>query len=442
MRITRFISIIIVFTVYAASGFAQEAGYFRKQVVFDPMNTVYKVFRIPSIITTTKGNILVFAEGRKGKGGDWDPSNMVFRASYDAGNSWTDIRVLGDYGNTMCMSPVPIVDYFTDKIHLIYTVGGNRIFYSYSSNEGLTWVEAKEISAVLDTIRHIYPCKALNVGPGHGTQLTTGRLLVPIWLSGSALKDTLSQELSQYPSVTSVLYSDDFGFTWKIGDIIGPNSDTLVFPNEASCVELFDGSIMFNMRNESANYRRLIAFSPNGIDNWTRPYYSDNFFEPICHASMARFSVKPFQNENRILFVNPDSRMSPWSTRRGATHKSAPKRERSNLTLRLSYDEGVSFPVSKVIEPGIASYSDISVDSAGIIHCIYESGMKDNNKFLPSAINLVSFDLQWASNGKDSLAIDDMPINSNLICAAGKLNPQPIKKKRSFLFKKKMPRTC
>lgn len=442
MRYISLIAIFIMCTVYAISGFTQEIGYFKKQTVFDPLNTAYFTFRIPSIVTTTKGNILVFAEARKGKGGDWDPSNLVYRASYDSGNSWTDIKVLGDYGNTMCMSPVPIVDYFTDKIHLIYTVSGNKIFYSFSIDEGITWVEPKDISKVLDTIRHIYPCKALNVGPGHGTQLTSGRLLVPIWLSGSSLADSVSQELSQYPSVTSVIYSDDWGSTWQMGDIIGPSSDTLLFPNEASCVELFDGSVMFNMRNESPNYRRLISFSPNGVSNWLRPYYSDNFFEPICHASMIRFSVKPFQEQNRILFVNPDSRMSPWSARRGATRKSAPKRERSNLTLRISYDEGVSFPVSKVIDPDIAAYSDIAVDSIGIIHCLYESGTKNNNKFLPSAITLASFDLQWATNGKDSLAIDDMPVNSNMICAAGKLKPQPVKKKKYFLFKKKISRTC
>jgi sialidase-1 len=135
--------------------------------------------------------------------------------------------------------------------------------------------------------------------------------------------------------------------------------------------------------------------------------------------------------------------MSPWSLKRGTTSKAAPKRERSNLTLRLSYDEGVTFPVSKVIDPGIAGYSDLAVDNQGVIHCMYESGMKNNNKYLPSAISLVSFDLQWATNCKDSLAVDDMPVNSNMICAAEKQNnPQPVKKKKHHLFRKKTPRTC
>jgi sialidase-1 len=377
---------------------------------------------------------MIFAEGRKGKGGDWDPSNLIFRASYDKGESWSDITVIGDYGIKTCSNAVPVYDYFENKIHLIYTVGYSIVYYTSSTDEGHTWENPINITESFEGMKAKYPWKVVATGPGHGTQLTSGRIVVPVWLSSSGAVDS---------TTNTVLYSDDFGKTWDTGDVISPNNDTLIFPNEAVCVETADGFVMFNMRNESPNYRRLVSISPNGISNWTRPYYSDNFFEPICHASMIRYSVRPFQDENRILFVNPDSRMTPWSLKRGTTTKAAPKRERSNLTLRISYDEGVTFPVSQVIDPGIAGYSDLAVDNQGVIHCLYESGMKNNNKYLPSAISLVSFDLQWATNCKDSLSVDDMPVNSNMICAADKQNnPVPIKKKKHYLFRKKTPRTC
>ncbi|MDD3739563.1 MAG: sialidase family protein [Lentimicrobiaceae bacterium] len=422
---------------------SQECGFFRKQVVLDPMNTQYYIFRIPSIVTTQKGTIMIFAEGRKGRGGDWDPSNIVFRASYDKGNTWTDISILGDYGITTCSNAVPIFDYFENKLHVVYTVGYSIVYYTCSSDDGLSWEKPVNITASFEKIKAEYPWKVIATGPGHGTQLSSGRIIVPVWMSSSGAVDSATNTLAHHPSISTVLFSDDFGKTWETGDIISPNNDTLIFPNEAICVETADGFVMFNMRNESPNYRRLVSISPNGVSNWTRPYYSDNFFEPICHASMIRYSIRPFQDQNRILFVNPDSRMSPWSMKRGTTSKAAPKRERSNLTLRISYDEAVTFPVSKVIDPGIAGYSDLAIDSTGVIHCIYESGMKNNNKFLPSAITMVSFDLQWATNCKDSLSVNDMPINSNMICAADKQNnPQPIKKKKYNRFRKKAPRTC
>ncbi len=439
MKNILFLSLVALFP---AMIFAQAFDNVRKQVVFDPTNTGFYVFRIPAIATTKKGNILIFAEGRKGRGGDLDPSNLVYKASYDSGNTWTSLSVLADKGNTTCSNPVPVIDYFEDKVHLLYTVGYNSVYYMYSVDEGMSWENPINITDAFEGFKSIYPWKVVATGPGHGTQLSTGRILVPIWLSTSGVVDSATNTLAHFPSITSVLYSDDSGKSWLLGDIISPNNDTLVFPSEAACVELSSGEIMFNMRNESINYRRLVSFSPDGISGWTKPYYSDNFFEPICMAGMIRYSIQPFQNKNRILFTNPDSRMIPWSTKRGTTAKAAPKRQRSNLTLRISYDEGITFPVYKEIESGYAGYSDLSVGSDGIIHCLYECGLKTaNNKFLPATITLCSFDLQWATSGKDSLSVNDMPVNSNLICAAEHQNPVLVKKKK-YLFKKKRPRTC
>lgn len=437
------IYLICIFVFLSWRALPQEVGVFNKQIMFDPINTGYYVFRIPAIAITTKGSLLVFSEGRKGKGGDWDPSNLVYRASYDSGESWTPVSVLADKGNTTCSNPVPIVDYFENKLHLIYTVGYNNIFYTNSVDEGLSWEEPINITDALEGFKTQYSWRVVATGPGHGTQLTNGRILVPIWFSNSNAIDSLNFALAHHPSIAGVMYSDDFGKSWLLGDIIGPNNDTLIFPSESVCVELSSSEVLFNMRNESKNYRRLVSVSPDGISDFSSPFYSDNFFEPICHASMIRYSINPYQNKDRILFVNPDSRMTPWSVKRGTTNKAAPKRQRSNLTLRVSYDEAISFPIYKEIDAGPSGYSDLAVRKDGMIFCLYESGKKNNNDFLPGSITLASFNLEWATNGKDALAIDDMPINSNLICAAEKHNNiAPVKKKRTLFNKKKLPRTC
>ncbi|MDD3859248.1 MAG: sialidase family protein [Bacteroidales bacterium] len=420
----------------------QEFGSFNKQVVFDPVNSGYFIFRIPALVITQKDNLLVFSEARKGRGGDWDPSNIVYRASYDAGETWTPITVLIDKGNNTCSNAVPIVDYFEDKVHLIYTVGYNSIFYTYTVDEGLSWETPINITDVLEGFKTKYSWRVVATGPGHGTQLSNGRILVPIWFSNSNAIDSLNFALAHHPSIAGVLYSDDFGKSWLLGDIIGPNNDTLIFPSETVCVELSSGDVLFNMRNESKNYRRLVSVSPDGISDFSSPFYSDNFFEPICHASMIRYSINPFQDKNRILFVNPDSRMTPWSLKRGTTNNAAPKRQRSNLTLRISYDEAITFPVYKEIDSGFSGYSDLAVSKDGTIFCMYESGTKNKNNFLPSAISLASFNIEWATNGTDALSVNDMPLNSYLICAAEKYNNvAPVKKKR-ILFKRKQPRTC
>ena len=58
---------------------------------------------------------------------------------------------------------------------------------------------------------------------------------------------------------------------------------------------------MFNIRNESTNFRRLVSYSKDGATAWTPPVYADAFFEPICFASMVRYSKKPLNQKNRII---------------------------------------------------------------------------------------------------------------------------------------------
>lgn len=431
-----------LFVFFGGQSFTQEMGNFKSQVIFDPTDSGYFVFRIPSLLITKNGKILAFAEARKGSGGDWDASNVVLKTSEDGGNSWSDMRIVAEYGRASCSNVVAIMDYFENKIHLFYVVGYSIVYYTFSTDEGETWENPNNITQNIQEFRTKYNWRVVATGPGHGTQLTTGRLIVPVWFAEAKYQDTITYNIPHYPSVSSVLYSDDFGNSWLMGDIVSPNSDTLVFPNEANCVELYDGRVMFNMRNESINYRRIISYSQDGISNWEKPYYSDNFFEPICHASMIRYSIMPYQSKNRILFVNPDSRMSPWKLGRGTTINAAPKRERSNLTLRISYDEGITFPVYKVLDKGIAAYSDLAVDPGGVIHCLYEKGSKNKNKYMPANISLLSFDLEWATDGEDMLSNKDMPLNSNMICAAEKYNNKDENKKKRSLFRRKALRKC
>ncbi len=130
--------------------------------------------------------------------------------------------------------------------------------------------------------------------------------------------------------------------------------------------------------------------------------------------------------------------MSPWKLGRATTINAGPKRQRVNLTLRISYDEGVTFPIYKILDEGRSGYSDLAVDETGIIHCLYEKGSKNNNHFLPENISMLSFDLNWATNGQDHLSPDDMPLNSNMICAAEKYNNKDKLKRKNFSLKEKL----
>jgi sialidase-1 len=77
------------------------------------------------------------------------------------------------------------------------------------------------------------------------------------------------------------------------------------------------------------------------------------------------------------------------------------------MTVRLSYDECGTWPVSKVLYPGPSSYSDLAVAPDMTVCCLYERGVDkyrphDKNRF-PESIRLAQFNLEWLTEGADHL---------------------------------------
>src|SRR5438128_409191 len=52
----------------------------------------YHTYRIPSLITTQKGNVLAFVEGRKDSEADHGHNEILLRRSVDGGKTWGPIQ--------------------------------------------------------------------------------------------------------------------------------------------------------------------------------------------------------------------------------------------------------------------------------------------------------------------------------------------------------------
>lgn len=393
---------------------AQELGIHNSQVLFEAGSQGYYTFRIASMVSTKEGTLIAFCSARKGNGGDWDPIDIVMKRSKDTGKTWEPLKLLVHNDQLPSDNATPIVDFITGDIHLLYQVDYAKCYYIKSTDDGITWSQPEEITKTIDSFKKVYPWVVLAPGPGHGIQLMNGRLVVPFWLSDGGGKEFGPKHRGHRPSIVVSVYSDDHGKTWNAGEIAVPDNDVTVIPNETSCVQLADGRVLFNSRNESINYRRLFTYSEDGATNWSTPVFADAFFEPICFGSMCRYSLQPLQSKNRILFCNPDSRQDPWVAEKASTPRSAKNRHRTNLTIRMSYDEGLTWPVSKVIDPGISGYSDIAVTPDGLIHVFYEGGSMagTNSHYKNTHMSVVSFDLEWLTNGNDNLPKDDKQLNS------------------------------
>lgn len=402
----------VSFVAIASSSLVAGEPILEKTKLFEAGTEGYALYRIPGIIVTSRGTVLAYCEARRTGKSDWDTIDIYLQRSSDGGKSWEPRQKIADIPGPKSKNPVALAQKLANpddvtynnpvaiadrdgKVHFLFCLEYARCFYLQSTDDGVTWTKPVEITGTFEKFRSQYEWKVLATGPAHGIQLRTGRLVVPVWLS------TGTGGHAHRPSVTSVIFSDDAGKSWQAGEIAAPNTDKWIFPNETVAVELADGRVMLNIRSESIAQRRLVVTSRDGATGWSQPRFDDALLEPICMASIVRFSQSPPQNKNRILFANPHN-----LERADGKTKAGGSRDRRNLSVKLSYDEGESWPVNKSLEPGYGAYSDLAVLPDGTILCFYEHGQdSDADKRKPTSyagLTVARFNLEWLTDGADS----------------------------------------
>lgn len=356
--------------------------FFEKIDVFTARTHGFYTYRIPTIVATQKGTILAFAEARVDNTSDWAEMSIVMRKSLDNGKTWGPMIKVASNEKETTHNMVVIVPDDSDIIHFLYCLGYKRVFYMESKDDGKSFSKPKEITQIFEEFKPDFKYRVIATGPGHGIQLTNGRLIVPVWLAKKHI---------HRPSIVSVIYSDDRGKTWKRGEVI---LGELKNPSETLAVQLSDGSVLLNIRNESEISRRAISISKDGISNWSEPVFDDALLEPVCFGSIIRLTSQKKEDKNRIIFVNPDSI-------EGEPTELFNLRTRQNLTVKLSYDECKTWSVSKSIEPGSSGYADLAVGKDYTIYCLYERVCPIEKDFDTTAMTIARFNLEWLTDNND-----------------------------------------
>ncbi len=353
----------------------------------------YHTFRIPGLLVTARGVVLATTEARKGGGGDYDDIDLLLRRSLDGGRTWEAPTMLADhadYGPGPMNNCSIIGDARDGAVHVVNCYDYARVFYRRSDDDGATFSAPVEITKTLEAFRPEYPWQVVATGPGHGLQLRSGRLIIPLWMADGSGTEMGAGHRGHRPSCVALIFSDDHGETWERGAIVVPQA-AVKNPSETVAVELADGRVLFNMRSEAPEHRRLITISPDGVGGWSAPHFHDELLEPICLGSTVRHSWPMHREPSRILFANPDvleKTMTEWAY------------DRKRLTVKLSYDECATWPVSKVLEEGPSGYSDLAVLPDGTILCLYECGSVAHMCDI-GTLTLARFDLAWLTDGAD-----------------------------------------
>lgn len=398
------LALAFAFALATPSPLHAAEPFLEKIDLFKAGENGYKLQHIPGIVVTAKGTVLAWCEARL-KGGDWDQIDILMRRSTDEGKTWGEAKKIADVPgpktkNAFALAvkgvdpkdvtynnPVLIADK-DGTVHMLFCLEYMRCFCQRSTDDGLTWSTPVEITATFEAFKKDYDWKVLATGPDHSIQLRTGRLVVPVWLS------TGTGGNAHRPSVTSTIYSDDQGKTWKAGEIAVPCTEEWINPNETVAIELADGSVMLNVRSESKAHRRLVTVSKDGATSWSTPKFDDALLEPICMGGIVRYSLAAAGDKDRILFSNPDN-----LSRADGKEIAGKNRDRKNVSVKVSYDEGKTWAVNKPIEPSWSAYSDIAVTKSGTILCFYGTGEKSS--FAGDRLTVARFNLEWLTDGKD-----------------------------------------
>ena len=342
----------------------------------------YVRYRIPALCLTARGTVLAFCEARKYTGHDSDQIDLFLRRSEDGGRTFGGVQVVSTEPDWVCGNPAPVVDQATGLVWLLFCKNRRdgdetmicegraprTVWVTHSEDDGLTWAKPREITC--DVKPPAWSWYA--TGPGHGIQLPSGRLVIPcdhIVLLNHSRSD---------PYYSHIVFSDDGGKRWRLG------ASTDEGCNESTVVETADGWLCLNARCKSpmpggGSYRR-VSWSSDGGVSFSPAVHDAALPEPICQASLCRYSSQATGNRNRVLFANPASRAG-----------------RRHLTVRLSYDECRTWPVSRELHEGAAAYSDMAVTAGGDILCLYECGEATPYE----SITLARLSLDWLTEGDD-----------------------------------------
>jgi sialidase-1 len=340
---------------------AESVPTLRTEALFEAGQAGYYCFRIPALVVTNSGSVLAFAEARRTSCADWDEIDLVVRRSED-GKKWSDLQVLSHEAKHSMNQPTPIVDRETGALWLIFCRDNQSVFASHSEDDGVTWSRPRDITKQTKDPTWKY----VAAGPGHGIQLSSGRLLLAAW--GDA-----SPGPAPWPPIwgeiefTFAMYSDDHGATWQRGRPMYENAT-----EEGMVVETGQRQVYMALRSLHGRNQRGHAWSDDGGYSWSKIEFDPTVPDPPAHASIHRAPAAGV-----FLFVNPAS-----------------VKKRKRLTVRVSQDDCKTWPIARVLYEGSSAYSDLAVAKDDTVLCLFEADQY-------SKLILARFDMAWLVDKKN-----------------------------------------
>ncbi|WP_461791690.1 sialidase family protein [Pedobacter sp.] len=314
-----------------------------KKMVFNAGDNGIHSYRIPTLVTTKNGSLLLFAEARKTTWRDKSPTDIVVKRSADNGQNWSAMTLLTSGGNNAYMDPTALVDHTTGRIFLFCTLvpstdqtgPSNTAWVITSDDDGLTWSAPRNVTS------EIIAPGFYNSGfaPGSGLQM-----------KGTTYKDRLILPVRQSDATRTrnrAVYSDDHGATWKIGN-------EALDGGEWQIAESPLNTLINNRRGDGKRYK---AKSTNGGLSWAA-FTEDSQLRTVsggCQGSILGI--------DKVLFYT-----GPVGGPESETMDN-----RGNLMIYRSFNGGDTWTKQFLLYDKAASYSCITQLKDGRLAIVFES---------------------------------------------------------------------
>ena len=367
---SRLLFLLSFFTFSSLQGADRKVTIIHKQGQFD-----CHTFRIPAMATTNKGTLLAVYDMRYNSRRDLQGHmDIGLSRSTDGGDTWArpvpimDMKKFGGLPEDQngCSDPNILIDRETGEILVsaVWTHGkpnthqwvgkgsepGHSIHKSSqfmmvrSKDDGLTWSKPENWTKRLKDPKWCLFAPA----PGNGINLMDGTLVMP----------TQGRDATGLP-FSNFMWSKDHGKSWTLSSPARDNT------TECSVAELKDGSLMLNIRDnrnrkdKSKTNGRAVSVSNDMGKTW-KVHSSDHgaLPEPVCMASLISHDLK---DGGRVLFFsNPNS-----------------KYKREKMTVRMSLDQGKTWPKSILLDQKGGAYSSLAMVDDRTLGILYESSVAD-----------------------------------------------------------------
>ena len=334
-------------------------------------------YRIPALTVAPNGDVLAAYDGRPTGIDAPGPNSILQRRSTDGGHTWGEQTPVAPGRTTAPVKgysdPSYVVDRETGTIFNFHVYSQKQGFIgsrpgtdpddpnvlhanvSTSTDGGHTWSQ-RTITA---DITPDPGWRSRFAASGQGIQLRygphAGRLIQQYTIiNGSGVFQAVS------------VFSDDHGATWRAGEAVGTGMD------ENKTVELSDGRVMLNSRDSARSGYRKVADSTDAGQTYGPFTIERAQPDPANNASIIRAFPDAPEGSARakvLLFSN-----------------AADSSSRRNGTIRMSCDDGRTWPASKVFQPGSMSYSTLAALPDGTYGLLYEPG---------TGIRYANFNLAW-----------------------------------------------